>query len=86
MIGHSVHISLQFRLLKCRKESVCCFYLNNFESVLIIYYVFLVEKRINTESTISFFLFIGLLHMAVTSGSWCGDQRQRCGDSGSGLI
>ena len=26
------------------------------------------------------------LHMAVTSGSWCGGQRQRCGDSGSGLI
>lgn len=26
------------------------------------------------------------VHMAVTSGSWCGGQRQRCGDSGSGLI
>lgn len=26
------------------------------------------------------------MHMAVTSGSWCGGQRQRCGDSGSGLI
>ena len=34
----------------------------------------------------AFFLFMPTLHMAVTSGSWCGGQRQRCGDSGSGLI
>ena len=26
-----------------------------------------------------------LLHTAVSSGSWCGGQRQQCGDSGSGL-
>ena len=25
------------------------------------------------------------LHTAVSSGSWCGGQRQQCGDSGSGL-
>jgi len=26
-----------------------------------------------------------MLHTAVSSGSWCGGQRQQCGDSGSGL-
>ena len=26
-----------------------------------------------------------LMHTAVSSGSWCGGQRQQCGDSGSGL-
>ena len=26
------------------------------------------------------------MHTAVTSGSWCGGQRQQCGDSGSDLI
>ena len=25
------------------------------------------------------------VHTAVSSGSWCGGQRQQCGDSGSGL-
>ena len=25
------------------------------------------------------------MHTAVSSGSWCGGQRQQCGDSGSGL-
>ena len=27
----------------------------------------------------------GTMHTAVSSGSWCGGQRQQCGDSGSGL-
>ena len=31
------------------------------------------------------FKFTGYLHTAVSSGSWCGGQRQQCGDSGSGL-
>ena len=26
-----------------------------------------------------------VVHTAVSSGSWCGGQRQQCGDSGSGL-
>ena len=28
---------------------------------------------------------IDYVHTAVSSGSWCGGQRQQCGDSGSGL-
>ena len=28
---------------------------------------------------------MGRMHTAVSSGSWCGGQRQQCGDSGSGL-
>ena len=28
---------------------------------------------------------VKMLHTAVSSGSWCGGQRQQCGDSGSGL-
>jgi len=34
-----------------------------------------IEKRMNDA----------LVHTAVSSGSWCGGQRQQCGDSGSGL-
>ena len=30
-------------------------------------------------------LDVAILHTAVSSGSWCGGQRQQCGDSGSGL-
>ena len=29
--------------------------------------------------------FLKKMHTAVSSGSWCGGQRQQCGDSGSGL-
>ena len=31
------------------------------------------------------FLVFEIVHTAVSSGSWCGGQRQQCGDSGSGL-
>lgn len=30
-------------------------------------------------------VIVGSMHTAVSSGSWCGGQRQQCGDSGSGL-
>ena len=43
------------------------------------------RKRIAPIFIMKKFRNRGLVHTAVSSGSWCGGQRQQCGDSGSGL-
>ena len=53
--------------------------------------IYLSTMRLHRQFNISCFEdseIIGIsayVHTAVSSGSWCGGQRQQCGDSGSGL-
>lgn len=48
-----------------------------------------VPNRVRSQNDRIFYdlddLHRAIVHTAVSSGSWCGGQRQQCGDSGSGL-